>query len=186
MGARSVACQTLNPSGAEARMLKTKYVNARYVARPSAATCMHDVNVRSKRIIVSFRNHYNDVIMGAMTSQITSLTSVYSTVYLVADQRKYQSSASLAFMRKFTGDREFPAQMASKAENVSIGWRHHVSGTKCPTFYSDLSKFDWRLCLVIFKLVSITGGRDISWEISLRQMSRNRTYNRSTLVQAMA
>ena len=36
--------------------------------------------------------------MGAMASQITSLTIVYSTVYSGADQRKYQSSASLAFV----------------------------------------------------------------------------------------
>ena len=42
--------------------------------------------------------HYSDVIMGAMASQITSLTIVYSTVYS-ADQRKHQSSASLAFVR---------------------------------------------------------------------------------------
>ena len=55
--------------------------------------------------------------MGAVASQITSLTIVYSTVYSDADQRKHQSSASL------TG--EFPAQMASNAENVSIWWRHH-------------------------------------------------------------
>ena len=37
--------------------------------------------------------------MGAMVSQITSLTNVYSTVYSGADQRKHQSSTSLAFMR---------------------------------------------------------------------------------------
>ena len=37
--------------------------------------------------------------MGAIASQITSLTSVYSTVYSDADQRKHQSSASLAFVR---------------------------------------------------------------------------------------
>ena len=43
--------------------------------------------------------HYYDVIMGAMASQITSLTAVYSTVYLGADQIKHQSSASLAFVR---------------------------------------------------------------------------------------
>ena len=43
--------------------------------------------------------HYDDVIMGAMASQITSLTIVYSTVYSGADQRKHQSSASLAFVR---------------------------------------------------------------------------------------
>ena len=42
--------------------------------------------------------HYNDIIMGAIVSQITSLTIVYSTVYSDADQRKHQSSASLAFL----------------------------------------------------------------------------------------
>ena len=43
--------------------------------------------------------HYNDVIMGSTASQITSLTIVFSTVYSGADQRKHQSSASLAFVR---------------------------------------------------------------------------------------
>ena len=42
--------------------------------------------------------HYNYVIMGAMASQLTSLMIVYSTVYSGADQRKHQSSASLAFV----------------------------------------------------------------------------------------
>ena len=42
--------------------------------------------------------HYADVTMGAMASQITSLTIVYSTVYSDADQRKHQGSASLAFV----------------------------------------------------------------------------------------
>ena len=42
--------------------------------------------------------HYDDVIMRAVVSQITSLTIVYSTVYSGADQRKHQSSASLAFV----------------------------------------------------------------------------------------
>ena len=37
--------------------------------------------------------------MSAMTSQITSLTIVYSNVYSGADQREHQSSASLAFVR---------------------------------------------------------------------------------------
>ena len=47
----------------------------------------------------SWSLHYNDVIMGTIASQITSLTIVYSTVYSDADQRKHQSSASLAFVR---------------------------------------------------------------------------------------
>ena len=47
----------------------------------------------------SSRKHYNDVIMTTMASQIASLTVVYSTVYSDADQRKHQSSTSLAFVR---------------------------------------------------------------------------------------
>ena len=46
---------------------------------------------------VEWRLHNNDVIMGTMASQITSLTIVYSTVYSGADQRTHQSSASLAY-----------------------------------------------------------------------------------------
>ena len=44
-------------------------------------------------------DHYSDVIMGAIASQIASLTIVYSTVNSDVDQRKHQSSASLAFVR---------------------------------------------------------------------------------------
>ena len=43
-------------------------------------------------------DHYDDVIMGVMVSQITSRTIVYSTVYSGVDQSKHQSSASLAFV----------------------------------------------------------------------------------------
>ena len=42
--------------------------------------------------------HYDDIIMSAIASQITSLAIVYSTVYSDVDQRKHQSSASLAFV----------------------------------------------------------------------------------------
>ena len=64
--------------------------------------------------------HYNDVIMGTIASQITSLAIVYSTDYSDADQRKHQSSASLAFVRGIHRG------MASNAVNASIWWRHHV------------------------------------------------------------
>ena len=43
-------------------------------------------------------SHYCEVIMGVVASQITSLTIVYSTVYSGADQRKHQSSTTLAFV----------------------------------------------------------------------------------------
>ena len=48
---------------------------------------------------VSLSLHYSDVIMSMMTSQITCLTTVYSTIYSGADRRKHQSSSSLAFVR---------------------------------------------------------------------------------------
>ena len=69
--------------------------------------------------------------MGAIASQITSLTIFYSTVYSGADQRIHQSSASLAFV---WGIHRWiiPAQMASNAENVSKWWRHHVFDCESP------------------------------------------------------
>ena len=72
--------------------------------------------------------NYCDVIIGAIASNFTGLTIVYSIVHPGADQRNHQSSASLAFLcagiSPVTG--EFPAQTASNAENVSIWWRHHL------------------------------------------------------------
>ena len=74
-------------------------------------------------------SHYNDVTMGAMASQITSLTIVYSTVYSGADQRKHQKLCVTGLCAgNSPGTDEFPAQIASYAENVSIWWRHHVNG----------------------------------------------------------
>ena len=52
--------------------------------------------------------HYSDVIMGTMASQIPSLTIVYSTVYSGADQRKHQSPASLAFVWGIVTRKMFP------------------------------------------------------------------------------
>ena len=90
--------------------------------------------------------HYNDLIISTMSSPFTSLTIHHSIVYSGADQRKHQSSASLAFVRgihqrhqmeTFSAllalcegnslvTSEFPSQRASNAENVSIWWYHHV------------------------------------------------------------
>ena len=85
---------------------------------------------RSVYLLENVWKHYNDVIMGAIASQITSLTIVYSTVYSDADHRNHQSSRSLAFVRGSHRGGEFPAQMASNAENDSIWWRHHAYDIK--------------------------------------------------------
>ena len=55
--------------------------------------------------------HYNDVIMSAMASQITGVFIVNSTVGSGADQRKHQSSASLAFVR---GIHRWPVKVTRK------------------------------------------------------------------------
>ena len=73
---------------------------------PCEAVGKHGSNViicneiQSRIMRCSYRvPHYNDVIVGAMTSQITSLTIVWSTVYSGADQI-HQRSASLASVRE--------------------------------------------------------------------------------------
>ena len=72
--------------------------------------------------------------MGAITSQITSLTIVYSTVYSDTNQRKHQSKLRVTGLcaGNSPGTGEFPAQRASYAENVSIWWRHHASLQQLP------------------------------------------------------
>ena len=52
--------------------------------------------------------HYRDVMMNTMVSQITGVLIVYSTVCSGGDQRKHQSSASLALWGEFTSDRWIP------------------------------------------------------------------------------
>ena len=60
--------------------------------------CMRAYVCMCERIYAFSCLHYSDVIMGAMASQITSLTIVYSTVYSSADNRKHQNSALMAFV----------------------------------------------------------------------------------------
>ena len=74
-----------------------------FVHRCTSPSMYHNITKapNSQAIISSDLNvihHYDDVIMGTIASQITSLPSVYSTVYSGADQSKHQSSASLAFV----------------------------------------------------------------------------------------
>ena len=65
----------------------------------------------SRILMHIFHVHYIDVIMSTMASQITSLTIVYSTVYSGANQREYQSSVSLAFVR---GIHQWPVNSSHK------------------------------------------------------------------------
>ena len=74
---------------------------------------------------VRSKDHYNDVIMRAMASQITSLTIDHLSDYSGADQRKYQSPASLALWGEFTGDRWIPrtnGQLRGKCFHLMTSW----------------------------------------------------------------
>ena len=77
------------------------------------------------------KTHYNDVIMTTMASQITSLTVVYSNVYSYSDQRKHQSSASLAFVWGIHRDRWIPrtkGQLRGKCFHMMTS---SCNGKKC-------------------------------------------------------
>ena len=66
--------------------------------------------------------------MGALVSQITNLTIVFATVYLDTDKKKTSKLRVIALCAGNSPEAgEFPAQMVSNAENVSIWWRHHVA-----------------------------------------------------------
>ena len=80
--------------------------------------------------------HYTDVIMTTMASQITSLTIVYSTVYSDADQRKHQSSASLAFVWGIHRDRWIPC-----TKGQLRGKCFHLMTSSCLWFTLDKALF---------------------------------------------
>ena len=89
----SFPADTLNSEVKIRRRIETVWINMKVDGT-------NFVDIRSKLwMYIMVSTHYRDVLMGAMASQITSLTMVYWTVYSGADQRKHQSSASLAFMR---------------------------------------------------------------------------------------
>ena len=76
---------------------KCYFGSFRCVNTATVCKLRNKINWYMRFVIQLGQIHYNDVIMGKMASQIASLTIVYSTVYLSADLRKYQSSAPLAF-----------------------------------------------------------------------------------------
>ena len=101
---------------------------------------------------VVLRLHYSDVIMGAMASQITSLTIVYSTVCSGADQRKHQSSASLAFVR---GIHRWPVNSPHKWPVT----RKIFSFDDVIMMWSGLGEFIWSFSFVIILSIRM-GTRD--------------------------
>ena len=106
-----------SPLGEKLKEMSVNFEDIMETAENMLRTVTHNVHLTS--LI-----HYNDVIMGTMASQIPSLTIVYSTVIQAQIKENIKAPRHWPLCREFTG--EFPAQMASNVENVSIGWRHHV------------------------------------------------------------
>ena len=71
------------------------HISIIYVTDLSVVRCLIFIAYILTIQICNGSNHYSDVLMDAMSSQITSLTIVCSTVHSAADQRKHQSSALL-------------------------------------------------------------------------------------------
>ena len=100
--------------------------------------------------------HYNDVIMTTVASQITSLTVVYSTVYSDADQRKHQSSASLAFVREIHRDRWIPrtkGQLRGKCFHLMTsswcGMKSTILSLSCFSHLRVLHHTNLKFCMAL-------------------------------------
>ena len=149
--------------------------------------------------------------MGVMTSQITSLTIVYSTVYSGADQRKHQSSASLAFVQgiywglvnsphKWPVTRKlFPfdavimkvhgAQLGPTGRQWALCWPHEPCYLGIP--FSPLNTLRPRqngrhFPDNTFKYIFLNENVTISLKISLKFVPKGPINNISALVQIMA
>ena len=97
------------------------------------------------KLLWTYQGHYNDVIMCAMTFQITAVSVVHLIVCSGADQRQHQSSVSLAFVRGIhQWSLDSPHKRASKTENVSIWWCHHVT-----ILQHSFSGGGWRVVVVV-------------------------------------
>ena len=93
---------------------------------------------RSHAINLIILERYSDIVIGTVASQITNLTIVYSTVYSGEDQRKHQSSASLAFV---WGIHRWPVNSLHKGPEtrkmfpfddvIMIFWFQHQKGSSC-------------------------------------------------------
>ena len=120
----------------------TRHWGLNWQTKPSVhflQLCVDVLYPIKKHIAVCGVSHYDDVIMTTIASQITSFTFVYSTVNSDADQRKHQSSTSLAFVCGINRDRWIPRtkgqlrgkcfHLMTSSCNMTSLRRQNVSGT---------------------------------------------------------
>ena len=151
MAVGDLATQWANPSAATAQTLFSRNIPG---SEPEVFICRCIIaGIQGTNVVLE---HCNDVIMGAIVSQITSLTIVYSTVYSGADQRKHESSASLAFVR---GIHRGPVNSPHK-------WP--VTRKMFP--FDDIimdTLLGWFICFMVISTAKVTLSLTLQW----RQMS---------------
>ena len=125
----------------------TCYVTCSFYGNPSVTDGFHTWGFFS-----SLQWRHN----GCDGSQITDVSIVHSTICLGADQRKYRSSATLAFVRR---PGEFPAQRSSNAGNVSVWWRHHALAWT--SSWTITFETPWRTCATV--LMVTNKWRSLRW-----------------------
>ena len=77
--------------------------------------------------------YYNDVIMGALRPK-SPASRLFTQPFIQAEiKENIKAPRHWPLCGEFTGTGEFPAQMASNAENVSIWWRHHETFAQITT-----------------------------------------------------
>ena len=132
-------------------------LNIQFSCRWSAAlrrSC--EVNIHSGKYTL---NHYDDVIMTMLASQITSLTVVYSIVYSGVNQRKHQSSASLAFVREIhRGPVNFPHKWPVTRKMFPFDDVIMIQGLWCTDSWKsqiimshDIDTLSWRNCCFLLQ-----------------------------------
>ena len=120
-----------------------------YPAISSGLTHM-DMHTKTQATTIP-EGRYNDVIMSVMASQITGVSIVCSTVGSGADQRKYQSSASLALVQ---GIHRWPTYSLHKRPVTQKGLSFddvimsNLAYGKTRTFV--LSLFIWKCSYIVY------------------------------------
>ena len=117
--------------------------------------------------------HYSDVIMSAMVSEITGVSIVCYTICSGADQRKHQSSVSLAFVRGIhqwpvdsphkgpVTRKLFPFQdaiLSIKEEEVSL---LHIGRSWASNQILDNNWYLWRMYM--YRVSLFICARDDTW-----------------------
>ena len=109
--------------------------------------------------------------MTTIASQITSITFVYSTVYWDADQRKHQSSASVAFVWGIHRDRWIPrtkGQLRGKFFHLMTSSCSMLECTWWEYSHRPLYQSEWELCTHTKQTKTVISHTRCLWKSNMR------------------